>query len=158
VSNINSKQLAAALTVTPICAVQVQFNLLKRSIGQELSKLCIRHNIKLVAWGALANGILTGKFDRRTIFGTDDHRSRLPEFQGNRFIENLERIESFRQIAWGHDVSLVQLALRWVMDKYEWACPLFGAKTAAQVKENIGAFGWKLSNEEVSRLEALSDK
>jgi aryl-alcohol dehydrogenase-like predicted oxidoreductase len=158
VSNLNSKQLEVALTVAPICAVQVQFNLLNRSIGEKLSKICFRHNIRLVAWGALADGILTGKFDRGTTFGKNDHRSRLPDLQGERFIKNLERVESFRIIARAHDVSLAQLALRWVMDKYACACPIFGAKTASQVEENIDVFGWKLSIEEVSLLDSLSDK
>jgi aryl-alcohol dehydrogenase-like predicted oxidoreductase len=157
VANLNANQLEIALTVTPICAVQVQFNLLNRSKGEALSRLCKQHNIKLVAWGAIADGLLSGKFDRRTTFGNDDHRSRHPEFQGARFLENLERVKYFRSIADSHNVSLAQLALRWVMDKYEWACPLFGAKTANQVEENIGAFGWRLSNKEILQLDMLSD-
>jgi aryl-alcohol dehydrogenase-like predicted oxidoreductase len=155
VANFSALQLTEALTGAPIRAVQVQLNVLQRLYGEQLASLCIRHKVKLVAWGALADGLLTGKFNRWTTFGQDDHRSRLPDFQGNRFIAHLQKIEALRSIAQARDVSLGQLALRWVMDKYEWACPLFGAKTAAQVAENLGAFDWRLSREEMASIDRL---
>jgi len=48
---------------------------------------------------------------------------------------------------------LSQLALRWVMDRYDWTCPLFGAKTVQQVEENLGAAGWKLTDEDMSQID-----
>ena len=155
VANFSASQLSEALSVVPVRAVQVQFNLLQRMRGEELASICIRNHIKLVAWGVLADGLLTGKFNRWTTFKQDDHRSRLPDFQGDRFVANLHRIEALRSIAQKSDVSLGQLALRWVMDKYEWTCPLFGAKTAVQVEENLGAFGWRLSCEVMASIDRL---
>jgi len=154
VSNFSASQLAEALVVAPVRAVQVQFNLLQRAHGEKLVALCQRYNVKMVAWGALADGLLTGKFTRWSTFGNDDHRSRLPDFQGEKFVENLHLVDFFRGIANERGVSLSQLALRWVMDRYDWACPLFGAKTAIQVEENLGATGWCLSREEMAAIEA----
>jgi aryl-alcohol dehydrogenase-like predicted oxidoreductase len=155
VSNFSAEQLTEALTVAPVRAVQVQFNLLQRAHGEELVSLCGRHKVKLVAWGALADGLLTGKFTRKSAFGNDDHRSRLPDFQGARFQRNLQLVEALRIIANERGVSVSQLALRWVMDRYEWTCPLFGAKTVTQVEENLGAAGWHLSREEMAAIDAL---
>lgn len=156
VSNLSPSQVAKALAVAPIQAVQVRFSLLERARGEELASLCRRHGVKLVAWGALADGLLTGKFNRGSTFREDDHRSRLPDFQGKRFVENLRTVEILRKIADRRNVSLSQLALRWVLDKYDWACSLFGAKTAAQVEDNLGATGWHLSQEEMVAIDVFS--
>ena len=153
VSNVSVSQLEEALTVAPIRAVQVQFSLLQQARGDELASVCRRNDIKLVSWGALADGLLTGKFNRWTTFGEDDHRSRLPEFQGTRFLEILRRVEDLQKIAHERGVSVAQLALRWIMDKYSFACPLFGARTAGQVQDNLGAVGWCLSGSEMLAID-----
>jgi len=155
VSHFSVAQLEEALSIAPIRAVQVRLNLLERESGDEWTSMCKTHDIKLVTWGALADGLLTGKFQAETSFGVDDHRSRLPDFQGERFIENLRRIEALKPIARERGVSLSHLALRWIMDKYPWTCPLFGAKTAAQVEENLGADGWHLTQEEIDAIERV---
>jgi diketogulonate reductase-like aldo/keto reductase len=51
--------------------------------------------------------------------------------------------------------SNVQVALNWVICKG--ALPIPGAKKAQQAQENAGALGWKLTDEEVSRLDQTSD-
>ncbi len=155
VSNFSSSELAEALAVAPISAVQVRCSLLDRSHAEELAPLCAKHKIKLVAWGVLSDGLLTGKFNASSTFDADDHRSRLPDFYGEKFLNNLQLIEEFRGIARRRDISLSQLALRWVLDKYEWSCPLFGAKTVGQVEGNLGVEGWTLSQEEMILIDEI---
>ncbi len=156
VSNFTAPQLTEALTVAPVRAIQVRFNLLERSRGEELERLCTYHKVKLVAWGALADGLLAGKFNQSTTFSADDHRSRMPDFLGEKFAKNLQRVEALRTIAHARRVSLSQLALRWVIDRYDWSCPLFGAKTAVQVADNLGAAGWRLSLDEMAAIDKLT--
>jgi len=52
--------------------------------------------------------------------------------------------------------SNVQVALNWVICKG--ALPIPGAKNAKQAEENAGALGWKLKEEEVVRLDEMSDQ
>jgi aryl-alcohol dehydrogenase-like predicted oxidoreductase len=159
IANFAAAQAEAAveaLDSTPVRAIQVRFNLMQRERGMELASLCRRSGALLVSWGSLADGLLTGKFNRDSTFGADDHRSASPFFKGGEFEGNLQRVEALRTIANRRRVSLGQLALRWVMDAFPWACPLFGAKTAAQVEENLGAEGWKLSDEEMTRIDEYS--
>lgn len=154
VSHFSVAQFLEARSIVPIRAVQVRLNLLEPESGAEWEAVCVAHNAKLVAWGALADGLLTGKFNASSKFGKDDHRSRMPDFQGEKFLENLRKIAALKAIAENRGVLLSQLALRWIMDKYEWACPLFGAKTASQVQENLGANGWHLSEKEMAGIDA----
>lgn len=156
VANFSVAQLEDALKVAPVRVVQEQFNILQRDRGLEFATLCRNSGVLLIAWGALADGLLTGKFDRRSTFGADDHRSRLPIFSGEKFLEALQRVANLQTVAQCHGVSLSQLALRWIMDIFPWACPLFGAKTASQVEENIGAAGWKLTGEEMALIDEFS--
>lgn len=108
-----------------------------------------------MAWGVLADGLLTGKFNAFTRFGADDHRNRMPEFQGEFFLRRLKQVEALRPFAMEKDVTLGQLALRWAMDKSKWVCPLFGAKTPRQVNDNLGAAGWRLSSNDMETIEKL---
>ncbi|MBP7865769.1 MAG: aldo/keto reductase [Acidobacteria bacterium] len=154
VSNFSAGQLAEALCAAPVRFVQNPFNLLQRESGLELADLCRRSGIRLVAWGALADGLLSGKFNRETTFGDDDHRSRLAAFQGETFLRNLQAVDALREFAHGRGVTLAQLALRWVLDAFPFTCALFGVKTAAQVDENLGADGWRLAKADMARIDA----
>ena len=155
ISNFSCAQFAEALQLGPVCANQVRLNLLERAEAQEVLSLCEHHHVRIVAWCALGDGLLTGKFNRNTTFGGDDHRSWSPAFQGERFLESLRKVEKVRSIANKREVSPAQVALRWVLDRFDCTSPLFGAKTPKQVEENLGVAGWRLSPEELAELEDL---
>jgi aryl-alcohol dehydrogenase-like predicted oxidoreductase len=155
VANFSAAQLVDALQVAPVRVVQAQFNLLQRDRGMELSTICQKYGVLLVTWGTLADGLLTGKFDRWSNFDEEDHRSRLPLFQGERFVEALQQVSCLEAVAQNRGVPLSQFALRWVMDVFPWTCPLFGAKTVSQVEENIGAAEWKLTRDEMASIDEL---
>lgn len=156
VANFTLAQLAEALKTAPVRAVQNQFNLLQRSRAMEFAAMCQSNKVLYVAFGALADGLLTGKFNSCSTFCNDDHRSRLPAFRGETFLVNLLCVENLKTVAKKRGRSLGQLALRWVMDRYAWTCPLFGAKTAQQVEENLGAEGWRLTDEDMARIDEFT--
>ncbi|HBG05612.1 MAG: hypothetical protein A2075_12790 [Geobacteraceae bacterium GWC2_58_44] len=156
VANFSPQQLEEALKVAPVRVVQDQFNLLHRDRGLQLATICRNSGVLMVAWGALADGLLTGKFDLLSTFSEDDHRSRLPVFRGEKFAQALQRVSDLKAVAQSRGVSLGQLALRWVQDVFPWTCPLFGAKTVSQVEENLGAAGWRLTGEEMALIDELS--
>ncbi len=155
VANFNADQLLQALQVAPISAVQVRFNVFDRDSTKSLLNICREHNIILVAWGALADGLLTGKFSVNTKFSDDDHRSKMPEFTGDDFLRQVKCVKLLEQLAAdrGHHVS--QLALRWVLDFTDVTCSLFGAKTDIQVMENLGADGWNLTKEDLASIDSI---
>jgi aryl-alcohol dehydrogenase-like predicted oxidoreductase len=113
IANFSPEQAEEAIGAAPVGAVQVRYNLLERERGAELASLCRSAGVLLVTWGSLADGLLTGKFHPGSVFGDDDHRRALPVFKGERFLENLRRVEALRAIASRRGVSVGQLALRW---------------------------------------------
>ena len=154
-ANFSTGQLTDALQVAPVSAVQVRFNLFDRSVCRELLGICTRHAITVVAWGALADGLLTGKFSAETRFPDDDHRSRMSEFEGEAFLNNLATVASLERLAASRGRKVSQLALRWVLDRAKVTCSLFGAKTDTQVMQNLGADGWNLTEEELATIDDL---
>jgi aryl-alcohol dehydrogenase-like predicted oxidoreductase len=154
-SNFSPADLERALQVARIHAVQVQYSLLCQDKARALFPVCGRHGVLLVAWGVLADGLLTGKFSAGMRFGADDHRSRSPDFQGEAFLANLERVEELRRLASARGLAPAHVALRWVLDSAEFTCALFGAKTAGQVQDNLRAAGWVLDAQEQGALKRI---
>jgi aryl-alcohol dehydrogenase-like predicted oxidoreductase len=154
-ANFSPYELKAALEVAPISAIQVRLNLFDRDLVNDLLPVCKDNNVTLVSWGALADGLLTGKFCPGMQFGPDDHRSRMPAFKGEAFLENIECVKSLEKIALKRGYRVGQLALRWVLDYSDITCALFGAKTDKQVVDNLGANGWTLADDELQRINEI---
>lgn len=157
VANFSPEQLLEALQVTPIKAIQLRLNLFERHLFERYEKICREYGVLLVAWGALADGLLTGKFNQHTAFGSDDHRNNMPDFVGERFDCNLQCIAQLTRFAAERGVPLNQLALRWVLDMSDITMPLFGAKTDQQVLENVYASRWRLSPDEIKVINSIVD-
>jgi len=153
VANFSVSQMRESLEVAPITALQVRFNLFDRV--HELLEICESNNVALVAWGVLADGLLTGKFNLDTKFNSDDHRSKMSEFIGENFRMNLKCVSALEQFAMSKKVTLSQLALRWVLDSSKNTRVLFGAKTDKQVIENVGANGWALSKKDMNDIDSI---
>jgi myo-inositol catabolism protein IolS len=155
VANFSVGQLLKALQVAPIAAVQVRLNIFDRDASQEILGICRKQGITLVAWGALADGLLTGKFTANTRFLDDDHRSTMSEFTGDSSLGYFKCLGLLEQLATDRGRQVSQLALRWVLDLADVACSLFGAKTDIQVMENLGANGWSLTKKDLAVIDSV---
>lgn len=154
-SNFPVSDVLEALKVGPVSAVQARLNLFERAAGDAYFQLCVDNDITFVAWGALFDGLLTGKFGPGDVFGADDHRSRMVDFVGDRFTNNLKCVAKLRLWAERRKMTVSQLALRWIMDSSSIACPLFGAKTETQVLQNLDTADQKLSREDVDEINGI---
>lgn len=61
-----------------------------------------------------------------------------------------------REIAENHDVSPAEIAINWLLKDKE-VIPIPGAKKRSQIESNIHATQWRLSKDEISRLNAITD-
>jgi aryl-alcohol dehydrogenase-like predicted oxidoreductase len=155
VANFSADQLLLALRVAPIAAIQVRLNIFDRDASKDLLSICRKHGVILVAWGALADGLLTGKFTANTKFSDDDHRCRMPQFSGASFLRYEKCLKLLQQLATDRQRHVGQLALRWVLDFESFTCSLFGARTDIQVTENLRADGWNLTREELATIDSI---
>ncbi len=154
VSNYNLEQTKRACEALArrglrLASNQVSFSLLQRKPEQSgLLAYCRANGIVVIAYSPLAMGMLSGKYRpdsppsglRRAIYRRD-YLARIQPL-----------ITLMREIGQDHNGKTpAEVALNWVMCKG--AVPIAGAKTAAQVRDNAGALGWRLGEDEVAALE-----
>lgn len=160
-SNFSGWQLMKSLSISEregyakYVGHQVYYSLLGRELEWELMPLAEDQGVSHMIWSPLAGGALSGKISRTKTAPKD---SRLGQVK---FVpyedEHLYRVvDELEKIAHERDKSIPQVALNWVLRRPTVANVVVGARNEQQLKQNLGALGWKLTAEEVARLDAAS--
>ena len=138
---------------------QNEYSLACRRFENDIRMLADFLSATPLTWGSLGQGVLSGKYDKNTIFNVDDRRSReiYVNFHGKKLLKNLEIVEVMNPIAALHNVSITAVAVRFILDQLRDSIALVGAKSPLQVQENVQAMGWEMSKEEIMRLCEVSD-
>jgi aryl-alcohol dehydrogenase-like predicted oxidoreductase len=132
---------------------QVHFSLLHRQAERSgLLARCQELGVRLIAYSPLEMGLLTGKYGP----GKSPPGNRALRYAGivGRIGPLLNAISDIGQEHGGK--TNAQVALNWLIVKG--ALPIPGAKTAAQAQENAGALGWRLTQDQVAKLDRASER
>lgn len=141
-----------------IVSVQDEYSLACRKNEQDLQTLYADFEISPFTWGSLGQGVLTGKYDKNVTFDSNDRRSReiYVNFHGDKLIKNLNIVECMKPIAEAHGKPISAVAIRYILDWLEGSVVLVGAKRSSQILGNIQGADWKLTEDELLRLEKIS--
>lgn len=157
VSNFSLNQLKRAqdaLSSEEIVSNQVEYNLLNRKIEKDLLPYARQEKITVIAYSPLARGVLTGKYAPGNV--PKDLLRRVDILFSS---ENLRRakkiLDVLREIAERRGKSISQVALNWLI-KEPSVIAIPGAKKPAHVVMNAGATGWRLTDEEIKRIDEVS--
>jgi aryl-alcohol dehydrogenase-like predicted oxidoreductase len=156
VSNFNQTQMLRAYSAlarknVPLAANQLTYSLLNRGIEKDgLLARCNELGVRVIAYSPLEKGLLTGKYSAE---------NPPPGIRGQRYSSLLPKIgpllKLMTEIGQEHGgKSKAQVALNWCICKG--TMPIPGAKNAAQAEENAGALGWRLTEEEMAKLDQTS--
>ena len=137
---------------------QAYYSLLDREYEWELLPLAVDQKVGTFVWSPLSGGKLAGKVRRG---------QPLPEVTRLRAEAQGDQIEDERLFAivdvldavaaeTGKTVS--QVAINWLLQRPTVVSIILGARTEDQLRENLGAIGWTLTSEQVTRLETASDR
>ncbi|MFD0988831.1 aldo/keto reductase [Mariniflexile jejuense] len=138
-----------------LLSLQVIFNIFRQKLITELFPQAEEKGIGIIVRLPLASGLLSGKFNSNTTFQENDHRNYNKNgeafnvgetFAGLPFEKGLEFVDAIKKDVLPNNLTMVQLALRWILDHKAVSTIIPGASNTKQV----------LSNAEVSNLEALS--
>jgi aryl-alcohol dehydrogenase-like predicted oxidoreductase len=151
VSNFSVEQMAEGLKTARIECCQPPLNLFWREAEDEILPFCRQHQIGVICYSPLAQGLLTGSFRRREDI-PDDIRSRNKLFKEGTFERCLEVLDLMQKIADKHGKSLTQVALNWVVQQPQTTSAIVGAQNPAELKHDVESFDWKLSSEELTML------
>ncbi|HYN89010.1 MAG TPA: aldo/keto reductase [Ardenticatenaceae bacterium] len=119
--------------------LQIDYSILNRTPEEEILPYCQEHGIGVIVRGALAMGILTGKFSADAQFAEGDFRQnwQTDPQQNAIFLDDLEKVERLRPLANGR--SLAQLAMQFVLAHPAVSTVSPGAKSARQLRETASA-------------------
>jgi len=152
VSNFNAEQMKRTLTITSFQSNQIHYNMFSRQKEAEDIPFCETQGIGVIAHSAMAHGLLSGRFKVGQQFAKDDYRSRLDRFKGDTLAQYLQVAGRLESVARDKGISLVQLALAWILRNDTVSCLLTGAKRPSQIDEQLDAPGTTFSDEELKRI------
>ncbi len=157
VSNFGEKRMLRAYSTLaqhgiPLASNQVHYSLLSREVEKNgtLAR-CKELGIRLIAYSPLEKGLLSGKYSLE---------NPPPGVRGSQYAEMLKKLppilKLMQEIGLNHgDKTIGQVALNWLICKG--ALPIPGAKNIKQAEQNAGGAGWRMTEEEVSKLDEATD-
>jgi aryl-alcohol dehydrogenase-like predicted oxidoreductase len=153
--------ISEQLGLARICCLQAQYSLVERNVENELLPLCNEEGLGFVAWGPLGGGFLSGKYSP----------DRKPNSQTRLAVAKDAQEASWKNKATEHNFAIVakvkeiaaeqgrispQIALAWLLTRPGLTALILGARSVAQLKENLGAAEVTLSPEEIESLDEAS--
>ena len=159
-SNLDAEQLTESASIArthglpPFLANQIQYSLLHRAPELDGSiEVCERDNVALLPYYPLASGMLTGKAQRgQPIEG----RLQMERYQGFLTDSNFEVVEALRVFAAQREVTMVQVALGWLLAQNTVPFVTAGATKPEQVTANAVAAAWSPTAGDLAALDEIT--
>ncbi|OUO30135.1 aldo/keto reductase [Eubacterium sp. An3] len=156
-SEADEEMIRRAHKVCPVTAIQNRYSMMARWY-EELFPMLEELNIGYVAFSPLANGFLSGKYGKDSVFeaGTD-YRSVMPQFTTEGIDKNASLLALLQGMAEEKQATPAQISLAWMLCKKPYIVPIPGTRKLNRLEENAGASEIFLTKEEVEALDqALS--
>jgi aryl-alcohol dehydrogenase-like predicted oxidoreductase len=149
-------QTSKALNLAPFATVQPEYNMLNRSVEQELVPFCKEYGVGILPFYPLASGFLTGKYRQGEAVPEGTRLAGNERAQGNTLTEKnfamLSKLESFSEER-GH--PMVELAIAWLLANSAVSSVIAGATKIEQVTANAKAADWHLTTEDMEEIEKI---
>ncbi|MEJ6788713.1 aldo/keto reductase [Brevundimonas sp. BR2-1] len=163
VSNFAGWQLMKSLAVADrhgyprYVAHQVYYSLVGRDYEHDLMPLALDQGVGALVWSPLGWGRLTGKVRRGRPLPSHSRLHQTADF-GPPVDEALlfDVVDVLDQIAEETGRSIPQIAINWLLARPSVTSVIMGARNEAQLRDNLGAVGWTLAQEQIARLNAVS--
>lgn len=154
---VDSAWISRTQGLARFVTLQAQYNLVSRDLEREHVPACQRIGLGILPWSPLASGFLTGKFRRGQAppagSRLDTWKERQTAFDNERNWRILDALDAV-----GEEVGATPaaVALAWLLRKPAVTSVIFGARTVAQLDDNLAAASVTLSDAQVAALDAAS--
>lgn len=162
-SNFSGWHLMKSLSVSDrygwskYVAHQVYYSLVGRDYEAELMPLALDQKIGAMVWSPLGWGRLTGKIRRGTGLPKQSRlhttKEQGPQVQDEYLFRVVDALE---EVAKETERSIPQVALNWLLHRPTVSNVIIGARNEEQLKQNLGAIGWNLSESQMAKLDHAS--
>jgi aryl-alcohol dehydrogenase-like predicted oxidoreductase len=155
-----SNMLAELRGWTRYIGLQIEYNLLERTVERELVPVAQDQQMTVLAWSPLRNGLLTGKYLPENVKQSEAEGARMHSQSRKGFdsVEESTHTTVREVVAVGKElgVSAAQVALAWLRYRPVSVIPIIGARKLAQIEDNIRSLDVKISPEQLQRLDRAS--
>jgi len=139
---------------TPFVGLQIEYSLLERTVEGELTPMAQELGMGVTPWSPLKSGILSGRYTRANAGKVEQNKRTWAAGFLNEGVYTL--IDELTRIAGALDTSVARVALAWVQARPGVSSTILGARTLAQLNDNLQAVDVKLTAEHVAALDMLT--
>lgn len=154
-SETDEETIRRAHAVCPVTAIQNRYSMMARW-HETLFHVLEELDIGFVAFSPLANGFLTGRYGKDSVFGSGDYRAVMPQFKAEE--ENRSLIRLVTELAEEKGTTPSVISLAWMMSKKNYIVPIPGTRRTDRMKENASAADIKLTKAEVEAIDSALDR
>ena len=157
VSNANA--IADLRSWSSFIGLQIMYNLIERSAERELLPMARALDIGVTVWSPLGGGVLSGKYNKQNTKEQkrfNDNNPMSASFVNERNISIATEVQT---IAKEITKTPSQVALNWIRQQLKDKAviiPIIGARTEAQIKDNLGCLDFELTSDQLKRLDEKS--
>jgi len=154
---VESQWISRTQHLERFVSLQAQYSLLVRELEREHVQACERYGMGMLPWSPLAGGFLSGKYKRDQ---APPAGARLDKWEARREAydtpKNWAILEALEAVAQELEASPAQVALAWLLRKPTVTSVIFGARTVAQLEDNLAAAALELPDAALARLDEVS--
>ncbi|MDI5899234.1 aldo/keto reductase [Flavobacterium yafengii] len=156
-----------AIEFPNVTSVQIIFNLFRQRPSELFFKEALKRDVGIIARVPLASGLLTGKFNAKTTFNTQDHRNfnrngeafdKGETFSGINYELGLKAVEELKAL-FPESTNLAPIALQWILGFDEVSCIIPGASNESHVLSNLSVYDLpKLTYEKIAAMNEIYER
>ncbi|WOI11028.1 aldo/keto reductase [Thalassospira lucentensis] len=165
VSNFAGWQIMKSLAVSDrlgysrYVAHQVYYSLVGRDYEWDLMPLAQDQGLGALVWSPLGWGRLTGKIRRGTPIPDGSRLHETAQFGPPVEEDHLyDIVDVLDELSAETGKTVPQIAINWLLQRPTVASVIIGARNEQQLRDNLGAVGWSLSSDQITRLDTVSKR
>lgn len=152
-SQATEEEVRRAHAVTPITAIQSEYSMMERMFEKDVLPACRELGISFVPFSPLGAGFLSAKYTSKDTYTGDDVRRVITRFSKENMDANQPLLDLLYEAGREKDATPAQIALAWMLHKWDFLVPIPGMRKVERMEENFGAGDIVLTEEEFQRIE-----
>ncbi|GAB3730356.1 aldo/keto reductase [Amycolatopsis oliviviridis] len=142
---------------SPLIALQIEYNLIERTGERDLIPMARELGLGVAPWSPLAGGVLSGKYRRDDVSPAEDGtRKNFNLALGTLTERNFAIVDVVKEVAAELGRTPAQVGLAWTLRNPAVTAPIIGARTPAQLEDNLGALEVDFTASQLARLDEVS--
>jgi aryl-alcohol dehydrogenase-like predicted oxidoreductase len=147
---------------SPLIALQIEYSLIERTVERDLVPMAAELGLGVIPWSPLGSGVLTGKYTRADLDAgggsgeVSGTRKNVAAAAGSLTERGLAIADVVKDVATEIGATPAQVALAWTLRNPSVTAPIIGARTPAQLADNLGALDVRFTDAQVAALEKVS--